>query len=177
MILSQYLCDRGIHIGLECQAGLVSNSRTYLKYLTAKGINNHLQGFLSESSIMEHGELQHVVPHNCISIHANIYDLVDVGNFDFILGFDDVFEPETFHKMGEVWNHPKSKMCKVFVTNLTPSNIEECGFQDIVLKDTVQCKLARTGDITEYRTFYVYLRGRHSLPGPRVGGPLNTRNR
>ena len=49
----------------------------------------------------------------------------------------------------------KSKMCKVFVTNSTPNDIEECGFEDIKLQGLKRCQFSGKG---ETRVFYIYLR-------------------
>lgn len=155
---SQYFMERGVHFGLERQAPLVHGAKINIKNVTAKGLLNIRKGLLSSSNIKENGELQYVVPPNCISIHGDIMDIVDLGHVDALWGFDDVNAPETFHHMGTVWNHPNSKMCKLCVTNLSPNEMVDCGFKDFVLKDSVRCQLAGLNGCSESRVFYVYLR-------------------
>ena len=77
LYFSQYISEFGVHFGIEYQAGLVHNVRCNLKNVAAKGLNNIRQGHLSSSNIEKNGELQYVVPPNCISIEGDIMDIVD----------------------------------------------------------------------------------------------------
>lgn len=158
LLFSQYFFERGVHFGIECQAGLVHNARCNIKNVTAKGLTNIRQGLLSSSNIEKNGELEHVVPPNCIAICGDIMDIEDLAHVDVLYGFDDVNGPETFHHMAKVWNNPKSKMCKFFLTNSTEADIKDCGFEDIMWKDGVRCQLARICGHSESRVFNVFMR-------------------
>ena len=158
LYFSQYIAEFGVHFGIESQAGLVNSARTNIKNVTAKGLMNISQGNLSPSNIKKNGELKYVRPPSCLSIQGDIMHIVDLAIFDLVYGFDDVNHPDIFHHMAKVWNNPKSKMCKMYVTNATPGDLEECGFEDIVLMDSVRCQLARLNKHSESRVFYVYLR-------------------
>ena len=158
LFFSQYITEFGVHFEIESQAGLVNSARYNIKQVTAKGLNNIYQGHLSPSNIKKDGELQHVVPPNCVSIPGKIEHIPDFANFDMIHGFDEVNSPETFHHLAMLWNKTESKMCKFFITNLSPPEIADLGFNDIVCKDQFRCQLSGVVGGRESRVFYVYMR-------------------
>jgi len=158
LVFSQYLLTDGGHFGIECQKALVHQSKINIKNITAKGISNWRKGDLRPETVLEQGELQHVIPPNVIPVHGYIEDIEDLSIFDLAIGFDDVNSPETFRSLAKIWNKRESKMCKFFITNATPVQLDDCGFTDIIWKDEVRCNFSQTGATTETRVFHVYMR-------------------
>ena len=88
--MAQYLCQGGTHFGIELQRGVHIQARLNIKHITEKGMKNIREGFLSRPSVDKSGELDHVVPPNCVACHGNIFDIQEVGCFDFMYAFDCV---------------------------------------------------------------------------------------
>ena len=158
IFFSQYITEFGMHFGIESQAGLVHSARCNIHQLTKKGLNNIHQEHLSPPNIKENGELKYNVPPNCVSVQGKIEDVPDLSNFDLIHGFDEVNSPETFDHLAMIWNNPKSKMCKFFITNLNSLDIADLGFKDIVCKEEFRCQLSGIVGASESRKFYFFMR-------------------
>ena len=147
-----------VSLGVELQKGLAHVARCNIKHVTEKGLNNIKQDLFAPKHIKERGVLKDVVPPHCIVVQADIMQIEDLGHVDLVFAFDDVNNPCTFHHLGAVWNKRKSKIWKVFITNQDPENLKECGFKNIINVDCVACKFSLTGERTESRPFFVYVR-------------------
>jgi len=72
LIFSEFLFDRGFHVGLELCPGLVSNSMRNLKQLTAKGLVSLLAKKFDRDSVLKVGELGDNVPPRCHFVRGDI---------------------------------------------------------------------------------------------------------
>ena len=72
IIFSQFLFDHGFHVGMEQCPGLLSNSITNIKELTAKGMVSLLARKFDRESVLEVGELGDNVPPRCHFVLGDI---------------------------------------------------------------------------------------------------------
>ncbi|EJK73423.1 hypothetical protein THAOC_04950 [Thalassiosira oceanica] len=155
MFFSQ-LFDKGFHIGAELCPGLVANSMSNLKALTAKGVVNLMDGKLDKESVEQCGELAHNVPPRAFFVHGNLEAIEHLGGFDFVYCFDAVNSWETKLAMANAWNHPKSRRCMVVVSNSTEAEMEALGYKDIIFKEGVRVQFRTSGN--ESLVAHVYKR-------------------
>jgi len=149
---SQCYLEFGFHVGIEYDKGMTDSSIGNLKQLTEKDFVNYWEGYFDPECIVKHGELCHVHPPNVALCHGDIEQYEHLAGFNFIYVFDKVNSWMTKEAVQLAWDHPKSKNCKLMITNSNHDEDRESGYTDLIPVGKAMIQCARMGHGLESRT-------------------------
>ena len=139
---------------LNMTRGVTDSATGNLKQLTEKDFANYRAGYFDPECIVKHGELCHVRPPNVALCHGDIVQYEYLAGFNFIYVFDKVNSWMTKEAVQLAWDHPKSKNCKLMITNNNHDEVRDLGYTDLIPVGKVMIQCARTGHGLESRTSY-----------------------